>query len=79
MGEMNVAKSLRGSMNPDKFLVSESFDFNDLEGSYNKKCKKEFSDSARRKESVIWNEKAREYFRKMLDEVFGSPPNIRVK
>ena len=70
--EYELAKSLRYSTDPARFFfVGRGFDFNDLEGSYYEICEEKFNDMTRDGE-LIWDVKAREYFKVMLDEVFGS-------
>ena len=75
-----LAKSLRYSMDPNKYmLVIEGFDFNDLEGSFNKICEKEFKKMVHDEELMILDKNAKAYFKVMLDEVFGSPPDLKSK
>jgi hypothetical protein len=58
-------------------LISLGYDFNDLEGSYHELCEKEFSKMRSDKEFYIFDVKVKEYFKVMLGEVFGSPPDLK--
>lgn len=71
-------KAINNSTNPDKYnLPFIGYDLNDIEGSYNKICENHFTDRAYSKELYIWDVKAKKFFKLMLDEVFGSPPDLK--
>lgn len=76
--QYELARSLRYSKDPSKFMfISLGYDFNDLEGSYHELCEKEFNSMISDKEFYMFDVKAKEYFKVMLGEVFGSPPDLK--
>ncbi len=64
----------------DKAYITSilGYDFNDLEGSYKKICETAFTDLTFKHKSYLFDKKAKEYFKMMLDEVFGVPPDLTV-
>jgi hypothetical protein len=58
-------------------LISLGYDFNDLEGSYHELCEKEFSKRISNKVFFMFDVLAKEYFKVILGEVFGSPPDLK--
>lgn len=77
--QYELAKSLRYSTDPYKFMfISIGYDFNNLEGSYHELCEKKINKMISDEESHIFDAKTREYFKAMLGEVFGIPPDLTV-
>ncbi len=66
-----LAKSTKYSNDPDRFyLIMLGYDINDLEGSNKKLLEKEFNKLKTEKVQWIFNLKTKEYFIKMINEVF---------
>ncbi|MGD0802594.1 MAG: hypothetical protein ABSA11_00780 [Candidatus Bathyarchaeia archaeon] len=72
-------KAIRYSTSRDKYLIHYlGYDFNDIEGSHKKICEKEFTDKAYSKKLFLLDIKSKAYFKMMLDEVFGVPPDLTI-
>ena len=73
-------KAMRYSTSLEKYYISSfiGYDFNDIEGSYRNICEKAFTDLEYRYKSYLFDKKAKAYFKMMLDEVFGVPPNLTI-
>ncbi len=72
-----IAQSLRNTpTDPYRiFLVEMGFNFNNLDESYRKISEKNFYELVKEKE-IYLDPVAKSYYHLMLDEVFGSPPDL---
>jgi hypothetical protein len=73
-------RAMRYSTSLDKTILTSilGYDFNDIEGSYRNICETEFTDLSYRNKLYLFDTKAKAYFKMMLDEVFGVPPNLTI-